>query len=205
MGQVYIYEINDILGRLSDYELKTEINYRGQISRKQKSLCSEFIVKKLVSNLKKINVESIHYAHDIYGKPFIKELPNVFFSISYTANIIAIAIGNTPVGIDIECKKTVKVQIAQRFFTQKECDFLAEKKTNINEWLLIIWTQKEAYAKYRGTGLTPPLKNLNVIDNDVQRHLTTYIGKKNILSLYQQDIEEDFEWIPRLGQFLPNQ
>ena len=61
------------------------------------------------------------------------------------------------VGIDIEYVREYDVDIARRFFTREEQDYL-DVSDDKDEAFTRIWTSKEAYGKFTGGGLTDGLK-----------------------------------------------
>ncbi len=81
------------------------------------------------------------------GKPFFKDREDLFFSISHTQGAVAAAVSDCPVGVDIECVRTVwKESLTARFLTQEEQRVFQEDYTRA-------WCRKEAAAKITGAGI----------------------------------------------------
>lgn len=59
------------------------------------------------------------------------------------------AVSDRPVGIDIERPRKNAIKVAERFFTQAECDWIGDDSLRFAR----IWTLKEAYAKLTGDGI----------------------------------------------------
>ena len=97
-----------------------------------------------------------------YGKPCV-ESETVFFNISHSGSLIACATSkHAELGIDVELIRKAPMQIIRKCFTKNEiniADSLAE--ADLNKFFFKTWTRKEAYLKYRGTGIN---SNLNEID-----------------------------------------
>ena len=74
------------------------------------------------------------------GKPYF-ENSDVFFSISHTDGICAVALGESPCGIDIENKREISKKIRDRYLDG--CD----EREALKEW-----TKKESYGKMTGEG-----------------------------------------------------
>jgi 4'-phosphopantetheinyl transferase len=79
---------------------------------------------------------------------------------------VVIAYGESPVGVDVERIRmdSGKENIARRYFTPEEQEYLfsageAEKAERFFE----IWTAKESYLKYLGTGLRRSLNSFSVV------------------------------------------
>lgn len=136
----------------------------------------------LVCNEKEIlNLEILRGNH---GKPYFKDLVfqygesvDIHFSISHSGNWWACMIGNHEIGLDIEdldsgrgratgheSKKARVEAIAKRFFTKQE---YAYTLTHGVEAFYEIWTRKEAYIKFLGTGMSQGLNTFTVLENEV--------------------------------------
>ena len=105
------------------------------------------------------------------GKPYIAAFPEFQFNISHSGNAVAMAYGNTAVGIDVEKIRANDLSIAKRCFTESEYDYIVNNKYSYSEHgefvsceqrFFTIWTMKEAYLKYIGKGLSVPLNSFQV-------------------------------------------
>ena len=101
-----------------------------------------------------------------YGKPYLTNVGGLYFNISHSGNLIAMAIARCPVGIDIEIGKNADVEVAYSFFHDDEIEKIAAGETDEerNRLFLKTWCRKEAYSKCVGKGLMIPLKSYNVYD-----------------------------------------
>ncbi len=98
-----------------------------------------------------------------HGKPYVKELPDVHFSITHGGGYWACAVGGCEVGLDIqEIRERKTDKIAERFFHPSEIAYLAEHGGP--EEFFRIWAKKESYVKYTGKGLTEGLDYFSVVD-----------------------------------------
>lgn len=88
------------------------------------------------------------------GKPFFPTMQNLHFNITHSRTHIAIALSDTPVGIDLEPIRSYPSMLVHRYFHRDEADYLDtladERKA---EAFTRLWTLKEAYVKYTGTGM----------------------------------------------------
>jgi len=101
------------------------------------------------------------------GKPFLKNFPSFHFNISHTKNAVLIAVSDSPIGTDIEIIRPYDeklLKVAKRFFLPKEFEYIAIEEGRQSNRFFEIWTRKEAYAKYLGTGL---FTNVDVMSFDV--------------------------------------
>ena len=72
----------------------------------------------------------------------------VDFSLSHSENIVAVAISNMPVGVDVEKFKELNLKLANKILTESEMqEFLNLEKNEQNVYLIKKWTQKESIFK----------------------------------------------------------
>jgi 4'-phosphopantetheinyl transferase len=96
------------------------------------------------------------------GKPILKNHPELQFNLSHSEELALCAISKNPVGIDIEYlnKEINCLDVAKRFFSDAEYNFL---KSMVNPEKLRLeffklWTEKEAYLKSQGRGISTGLE-----------------------------------------------
>ena len=115
------------------------------------------------------------------GKPYAEGSP-LEFSLSHSGKWLLCAVGDQPLGVDIEVLRPRNLKVAERFFTPKEQAFLAPEQEDAYLRFLQIWTAKEAYFKAIGTGITD-LKSICYFD--LLPHLQQIVTEDYILSIYQ--------------------
>lgn len=106
----------------------------------------------------------MQFAVDEYGKPYIKNVPNLSFNLSHSGVYAAAVVSDGKVGIDIEKPREKKEQLARRFFSGREYCLLQ------NAWsdseFVRIWTRKESYIKAVGLGMRIPLSSFSVTEEE---------------------------------------
>lgn len=103
-----------------------------------------------------------------YGKPYLKDYDDLHFNVSHSGDWIVGAIGNQPVGIDVEKIGNVNMEIAKRFFHSTEYNALMAC-SGISDQLSLfydLWTLKESYIKAVGKGLSLPLDSFVLVQQD---------------------------------------
>lgn len=98
------------------------------------------------------------------GKPYFKD-SCIQFNLSHSGRWVVIAWGSTPVGIDVEQIRMDqgKRQLAKRFFCPDEQQYVFEApEEEQGKRFFQIWTGKESYLKYQGTGINRPLNSFSV-------------------------------------------
>ena len=116
-------------------------------------------VKQRVAEKFNIDVNEIEIAKDQNGKPFIENLKGVFFNVSNSNELQAVAISDSPVGVDIEKVRKANLSVAKRFCKEEYEYIIREDSQNR---LFEVWTKKEAYLKYTGKGIKGGLDSFNV-------------------------------------------
>lgn len=97
-----------------------------------------------------------------YGKPYIQGAEDFFFSASHSGKWVVTAYGSSQVGADVEVIKSGSSSIAEGCFTQSEQDYVFADDEGADERFIKLWTLKESYIKYLGTGLSTPLDSFTV-------------------------------------------
>ncbi len=180
----YKYNINDFTPGAYEkwYDLLSEqkkirIDKMKFTDDKKRSVAGEMLARKAVAQRLKIAPENIIFETDERGKPYAHNL-DIHFNISHSDDYVVCAIDSKPVGIDIEKIRPINLKIAKRFFTAdeqkyvftevpREEDFEKAADNNMLTRFFEVWTGKEAYLKYKGTGITDNLNTLSVNENNL--------------------------------------
>lgn len=96
---------------------------------------------------------------DEHGKPTLHGLPQVHFNLSHCKNALAAVVSDTPVGIDVERFVQSKPSLVRYTMSDLEQQQIASS-SNPDRQFALLWTQKEALLKCRGTGITSDLKTI---------------------------------------------
>ena len=80
------------------------------------SLYAEIIVRNIASEFLNIGNSDIEILRGKYGKPYLKGYANFHFNVSHTHNAIAVAVADTPIGIDIERIRPLNDSIVKRLY-----------------------------------------------------------------------------------------
>ena len=99
-------------------------------------------------------------ARSAAGKPYLEGIAQLFFNLSHSGDWLVLAFSDREVGIDIEKRGKVRLEIAKRFFHPQEWEFLqtSEQATQFYN----LWAIKESFLKYTGQGLRRPLNSFQV-------------------------------------------
>lgn len=124
---------------------------------------------------------SLQVAYEPQGKPYIADVP-WHYNLSHSGDYVALAVGDVPVGIDIQQMQPYGDSLVRRFFSEEEAAaherFKVECKSECCDRTALfytLWCRKEAYGKLKGTGLTEEVLKRNMLE-DVGVHLYEYGG-----------------------------
>ncbi len=106
---------------------------------------------------------------DENGKPFFPDTPNIHFSIAHADGMTAVAIGDSPCGIDIEGNRKVSQRIREKYLDNASTDEA-----------LVRWTERESYGKYEGSGFfaSPNYENVSFTTFSVDGFTVTVCATK---------------------------
>lgn len=102
-------------------------------------------------------------AYEKRGKPYLTEYPDVYFNLSHSGDYVCCAVGDMPVGIDIQRITDVKEGLAHRFFTERDNQKLAACDEEERKKLFFrMWSIKESYIKLTGRGMEEGLNTFEI-------------------------------------------
>ena len=106
--------------------------------------------------------ERLTLAFGPHGKPFFPDCPSLRFSISHSGGLWLCALSSQEVGLDVQRQDARPWQaMAERYFHPNEAAFVrARGETAFFE----VWSARESYLKYRGTGLLLPARHFSTVD-----------------------------------------
>lgn len=112
------------------------------------------------------------------GKPYIQGRPEFHHNLSHSGPWVVLAYSGEPLGIDVEeiSMDTKKEKLARRYFTQAEQDYIFRTEEGRDLRFFEIWTAKESYVKYLGTGLQTALNSFDVTAMPSPRFHTRTLG-----------------------------
>ena len=97
------------------------------------------------------------------GKPFFPNLPDLHFSLTHSGNWWICAFGVRPLGLDLQIhRSSVPPQrLSSRFFHPDEDAWLTQRAY---QPFFDLWSAKESWVKYTGTGFFQDPASFSVVD-----------------------------------------
>ena len=207
---IFIYNLEILNHVFSNTETKL-LNFLSN-NRKQKvlsyyfeadrllSLYSALLTRMCLNVITGIPHKELTFTYTQFGKPYLNNC-NTFFNISHTKNCILLAIStDAGIGADIEnLQTTPPYNIIDEVFHPAEIEFIYQTQPSFQAKFYEIWTRKESYLKWLGTGLTSNIKNLNSLNLSGHFHIykyntyinsiyCSYYNKINKQTILQEDI-----------------
>lgn len=119
------------------------------------------------------------FTYNEYGKPSIAGHPEIHFSISHCQHAIAVAVSDSPVGIDVESFRKADDALLHR--TMNEDEIRMVEASDCRERAFIeLWTRKEAVFKLMGTGITDDI--LTVLSGNAETETSVNDALKYVVS-----------------------
>lgn len=127
---------------------------------------------------------------DKWGKPFLAEYPDIFINLSHSGIYAACAIGEKPVGVDVEAWKTRKQmrRIVEKFHPFETKAFLEAEEAEREALFHDIWVLKESFLKAVGKGLRLPLNSFCTLPG-MEQVVQTMDEKRYYSKLYRLEGE----------------
>ena len=149
---------------LMRHQRRAQVAKMGNLQVRRRTILGEWMAKTSISEHTGIPIEQIVLNHDAHGKPYVVG-PNLHFNVSHSGDLVVCAVNEKPVGIDIEQVRPLEMRLADRVCTESDAAYLNEAETDEErlERLYRLWTAKEAYFKWKGTGITN-LKSITFAD-----------------------------------------
>lgn len=106
-----------------------------------------------------------------HGKPYAQN--GVYFSVSHSGRVAAIAVDDTELGLDVEeLPAPDRLKIADRFYHPAERAYVKEAEDRRRAFSEI-WTRKEAYLKMTGEGISTDLTAFDTLAQPLKGQTVT--------------------------------
>ena len=159
MVQIYTVNIShvahlyDVLFEKASAERQNRADRCRRREDALRCLVSESLLRYAAREQAALHAFAVEY--DTYGKPRIRGREDLHFNISHSGSWVVLAWSSGEVGIDVEVFRPddQKKAVARRYFTQVEQQYVFREETGWDRRFYEIWTAKESYLKYLGTGL----------------------------------------------------
>lgn len=171
-------------------ERQEKIKYLKNDKAKKLCLYSALLSRMMLSQHTNIKNNELFFTKNKYGKPlFYSPDDSVHFNFSHSRDVIIFTLSYHEIGVDIEKPRPYNMALVNKVLHEEEKDYYFSLNTDLEKdrFFFRIWTIKEAYAKYQGTGINFDLKELNCLASNIQKNLHTNEYNDYIFSVYSLD------------------
>lgn len=147
-------------------ERQKKISKYLYVSDKKLCLYAGLLARWGLSSVTGQPLNNLAFLYEQCSKPLFLSNLKYDFSLSHTDQFILCCISSdTHVGADISKIEKAPFEIMNLTFHHKEIEYIKSASPSKQSTLFYkIWTQKEAYTKYLGTGLVYDTTNCNILD-----------------------------------------
>ena len=157
---------------------------RFEVDRRR-TVAGELLARRMIASRCGVAPSDIIFRLAEKGKPYAEGLP-VEFSLSHSGELVLCAMSDRPVGADVEKIHEVRDRLISYVCTDEERCFVTADGVSCEEKMrrfYRVWTGKEAYYKYLGTGITVPL-DVNTFDSEIRRRMTFFYFGEYAVSIF---------------------
>jgi len=174
MISLYLADVSALLDPLEQKKLMKSLPFERQIriqrmrslAHRKQSLGAGLLLQ-MVLQQHGLSQEQIQINPS--GKPVCE---GIEFNLSHSGSLVICAVGDTPVGCDVEQLREAPRTLASRFFCEGEKDYLNGCNSDIyDKEFYRLWTMKESYMKYTGEGMKLPLNAFEIVQGEQVRIL----------------------------------
>ena len=130
------------------------------------------------------------FLYNEHGAPYLAAGP--YFSISHCKQGIAVAVSDSPIGIDIEAIRPLNESLVRKTMNSQEQTRIFSSAHPEVEFIRL-WTKKEAYVKMQGTGIISDLHDILSDCSDVNWKEVIELDKNFICTICQKGVESSAE------------
>ncbi len=150
---------------------------------KRRSVLGEMLAREGISEACGIKENEIRFKRTENGKPYCTNV-DIHFSISHSKDIVICAVSDSEIGADAELIRDIDLRITRFACGDEDKEYIYgesdESERNLRFFRL--WTAKEAYIKYCGTGISY-LKKINF--SDIEPRCTFFREGDYMIAIYQ--------------------
>ncbi len=169
---------------MTEERQKSVLKKRNDIQKKQ-TVLGEYLCKKGIADFLGIDIHNIRLTRTPEGKPFAEGI-DVHFSISHSENLAVCAVSDKPIGIDCEYIRDINLRLTKIACTDSDREFIfgTDDVQEQKNRFFVVWTAKEAYFKFLGTGITN-LKSVSY--EDIKENCQTETEKGYMITTYKKE------------------
>lgn len=154
---------------------------------RQRTIAGEWLARRMLAARCGVAAEEIAFGRSDRGKPFAKGL-SAEFNVSHSGECVLCAVSDRPIGADIEKIRPVTDRLIRRVCTVDELAYVNDAVISPEERtrrFFRVWTGKEAFVKYLGTGIAD-LSKADIFSDSLQKGLTQFNRGEYAVSFFSE-------------------
>lgn len=141
------FDLQEALAEVSPQRREYALRYRHE---RDQRLCVAAYRLLQQALLKEYGIDELpQFIYNQQEKPLLEGHPEIHFSLSHCRKAVACAIGDEPVGIDIETLEHYSEEVATRVMNEQEMEQIKTSPKPAREFTRL-WTMKESLYKLTG-------------------------------------------------------
>ena len=182
-----LYQVFDDMTQCSEQEVARLLPIASSQRREQAlryaHTFGQFCCLKSYEMLTALLASTPSFLYNEYGAPYLENGP--YFSISHCKQGIAVAVSETPIGIDIEAIRPFNEGLMRKTMNSEEQTYILSSLNPEIEFIRL-WTQKEAYVKMQGTGIIADMHDILCDATNVHWEEILDVEKRFICTICQK-------------------
>ncbi len=171
-----VNDINDdLIKNLPSYR-KEKANRYVFDKDKKLSLAAGILLEEGLNKLL-VKTEEREIAYLEQGKPYLKNRPDIHFSLSHSMEIAIAAFSDKEIGCDIEKIKTYNEIVMNRCFSMREKEYVLNSISK-DEAFYRIWVLKESFLKAIGVGIAVDMSAVSFSINENKVSLDQHLDAR---------------------------
>lgn len=162
-------------------------------------IASEILLRCQICRSTGLRAADLQFGRQEFGKPYLISEPAFHFNVSHSGNGVALGVSDVPIGVDTEQIRKEDRRVARRIFTDREYDWVYASPEQEDLRFFEIWTKKEAYMKWTGSGFAMKTKSFDVLDPLTNGHISSIQINQYWISAYASHMHGNID-ITRISE-----
>lgn len=168
--EVYLMRVNELtdecfqkmLSTVGDGKRESLLRYKA-VEKRNESLTAEVLLRAVLCYRLNTDNDKLEFCLSDKGKPFLKNR-KIYFNVSHTKGLVAVAVSNVSIGIDIELIRDIDPKFCSRFCSRDEQAYVIPDGELRKIRFFEVWTRKEAIVKQSGEGLSMNIAQIDTLN-----------------------------------------
>lgn len=144
---IWDFDLQEALATVSPERREYALRYRQELDQRL-SVAAYRLLQRALRQQYGIEVQP-RFVVDDSGKPMLEGFPGIHFSLSHCNKAVACAVGDSPIGIDVETFDHYDEELARRVMSDDEMRHILSSANQAVEFTRL-WTMKESFYKMKG-------------------------------------------------------